>query len=189
MAFIPIDSEEIIREDDILLIDMDGTLIETDYANYLSYQKAIKEVLSVDIFYNSTKRFTRKILKDCFLSINKDTFNDIIRLKEKYYSYFLDKTYLNVTLINLLNRYQTNKKILVTKCSKERGIQTLKYHNLFSFFDDIVYATTDNKYNEVIGKYSLNPTDIVIFENDDSEIDDAIEVGILDYKIIKITNI
>ena len=110
----------------------------------------------------------------------------LIKLKEKYYIEFLDKTSLNNILIDLLKQYNTNKKILVTKCSKERGVQTLTYHNLLSFFDDVIYATTNNKYREVIEILSLNTGNIIIFEDDDLEIENALKIGIPNQNIIKI---
>ena len=178
MTSIPIHYEPPINKDSILLVDMDGTLIETNHANYLSYQKAIKDILSIDINCNFRERFTRKILRKIFPLIDDKIFNYIIKLKEKYYLEFIDKTHPNTPLINLLKQYNTNKKFLVTKCSKERGIQTLTYHNLLSFFYDVIYATTNNKYREVI--------DIIIFEDDNLEIENALKTGILNQNIMKI---
>ena len=186
MASIPIHYEPPINKDSILLVDMDGTLIETNHANYLSYQKAIKDILSIDINCNFRERFTRKILRKIFPLIDDKIFNYIIKLKEKYYLEFIDKTHPNTPLINLLKQYNTNKKFLVTKCSKERGIQTLTYHNLLCFFYDVIYATTNNKYREGIEIYSLNPTDIIIFEDDNLEIENALKTGILNQNIMKI---
>lgn len=186
MTSISIRCKSLINTDNILLVDMDGTLIETNYANYLSYQKAVKEILSIDINYNFRERFTRKTLRDILPLIDDNIFNNIIKLKEKYYIEFLDKTSLNNIFIDLLKQYNTNKKFLVTKCSKERGVQTLTYHNLLSFFNDVIYATTNNKYREVIEILSLNTGNIIIFEDDDLEIENALKIGIPNQNIIKI---
>jgi beta-phosphoglucomutase len=35
------DIDALIQADSVLFFDMDGTLIDTDYANFLSYKKAI----------------------------------------------------------------------------------------------------------------------------------------------------
>ncbi len=37
-----------IRNSDLLIFDLDGTLIDTDYANFLSYKAAIKKLFSLD---------------------------------------------------------------------------------------------------------------------------------------------
>jgi len=48
-----------------LIFDLDGTLIDTDKANFLSYQEAIKNVKNIDLksIYQDSKRFTREKLK------------------------------------------------------------------------------------------------------------------------------
>lgn len=52
----------------VLFFDMDGTLIDTNYANYLSYTQAIQQVLKTesDISYAPDIRFTRMHLKKYF---------------------------------------------------------------------------------------------------------------------------
>ena len=75
MTSISIRCKSLINTDNILLVDMDGTLIETNYANYLSYQKAVKEILSIDINYNFRERFTRKTLRDILPLIDDNIFN------------------------------------------------------------------------------------------------------------------
>lgn len=34
----------VISDDTVLFFDLDGTLIDTDYANYLAYEKAIQTI-------------------------------------------------------------------------------------------------------------------------------------------------
>lgn len=82
MTSISIRCKSLINTDNVLLVDMDGTLIETNYANYLSYQKAVKEILSIDINYNFRERFTRKTLRDILPLIDDNIFNNIIKLKK-----------------------------------------------------------------------------------------------------------
>ncbi|MBS1571678.1 MAG: hypothetical protein JST62_04675 [Bacteroidetes bacterium] len=55
-----------ITTDIILFFDMDGTLIDTDLANFLSYKKAINSVTKSDnnLTYNPDKRFNRSNLKN-----------------------------------------------------------------------------------------------------------------------------
>ena len=54
-----------ISSKNIFLCDLDGTLIETDYANYLSYMQALEEETGQkhDIPFNPRKRFNREELK------------------------------------------------------------------------------------------------------------------------------
>jgi len=48
-----------INSDTVLFFDMDGTLIDTDFANFLSYQEAIKSVIQseTEIQYVPSERF------------------------------------------------------------------------------------------------------------------------------------
>ena len=50
----------------ILIFDLDGTLVDTDIANLLSYKDAIQQIMKIDINLSlySNQRFTRKILKN-----------------------------------------------------------------------------------------------------------------------------
>ena len=52
---------------------MVGTLIDTNFANFLSYRKAINSVTKSDndLTYNSEKRFNRSNLKIVVPNLNK----------------------------------------------------------------------------------------------------------------------
>jgi FMN phosphatase YigB (HAD superfamily) len=69
----------------ILFFDLDGTLIDSDYANFLSYKKAIQEIINPnnDILYDINKRFTRQTIKELFPTINQINFEKIIQRKNK----------------------------------------------------------------------------------------------------------
>ena len=59
------DISKIITQDKVLFFDMDGTLVDTDYANYLSFKMAIQSVINPIQFlpFNPNERFNRTILK------------------------------------------------------------------------------------------------------------------------------
>lgn len=40
---------DVIKKDTVLFFDMDGTLVDTDYANFLAYQQAISEIVESDL--------------------------------------------------------------------------------------------------------------------------------------------
>jgi len=41
-----------VSEKTIFLIDLDGTLVDTDYANYLAYHYAIKKIFEIELSYD-----------------------------------------------------------------------------------------------------------------------------------------
>ncbi len=179
----------------ILMFDLDGTLVNTDIANLLSYKKAIQQImdLNLDLLYSSKERFNRKQLKAIFPKLSKIEYQQIIQLKNKLYSQYLNKTTLNSLLIEIINKYsKTNKIILVINSHKERADIILKYHKLIDTFKHKFYKEDQSNINKISKfKYALNylklqPTSIVIFENEDLEINNAILSGIPSENIISI---
>nr|WP_315137481.1 HAD hydrolase-like protein [uncultured Capnocytophaga sp.] len=176
-----------VSEKTIFLIDLDGTLVDTDYANYLAYHYAIKKIFEIELSYDRKKRFTRNDLKKIFPNIQVSDFEKIVRLKEDKYKDYLSKTVVNKDLMILLQNYhKTNAVILVTKCHRERAKQTLSYHNLELYFTDKVFSEGGNKYKEAINSLQLATSSVVVFEDDDTEIENAIKVGILEQNINKV---
>lgn len=177
----------IIRTDNVLFFDMDGTLVDTNLANFLAYKKAIESVIKTDrdLTYNPHKRFNRSVLKNTFPSLTATDFENIIQEKENYYEEFLHETTIITENVNILNKYsQTNKTVLVTNCRKDRALTTLKYFGLTDKFNNIFYREFGeqdkkiNKFQNAISVLGVPPNTIIAFENEQAEIDDALETGI-----------
>src|SRR5690554_5664307 len=185
-----------ITVDSILFFDMDGTLIDTDLANFLSYKKAINSVIKSDhnLTYNPDKRFNRSNLNNAVPNLTESEYEKIIQEKEEYYNDFIHETKLNTEIANILFKYsKTNKTVLVTNCRKDRAMTTLKYFGLDDKFSNIFCREFDdngnkiNKFQNAILKLGVPPNFVIAFENEESEIADAQKAGI--QKIIKIIKI
>ncbi|SHN21489.1 Beta-phosphoglucomutase, HAD superfamily [Cyclobacterium lianum] len=179
--------ERIKNEEVVLLFDMDGTLIDTDLANFSSYKNAIESVIKLDqkLEFNPNERFNRTTLKTVVSNLTENQYQKIIELKEENYKDFLPKTKLNNKVANILTKFQnTNRTVLVTNCRKDRAITTLNYHNLFDKFNDLLFRKSSdsesrtNKYKNAISSLSLSAQTVIAFENEKQEIDDAIDAGI-----------
>ncbi|MDR1913655.1 MAG: HAD hydrolase-like protein [Clostridiales bacterium] len=176
------------------MFDLDGTLVDTNYASYLAYKKAMKEVLLCDINYTCVRngRFTRETFRRMFPSVTAIDEKNIVKLKNQYYSKYLSSTSLNTTLFELIMAtYNSKEIILVTNSHEERAMITLQYHNLNRYFSKVLTKENYggyNKYLYAVNYLQVDTASTVVFENEKAEIDAAIRTGIPNDNIIKITN-
>ncbi|MCC8198259.1 MAG: HAD family hydrolase [Tannerellaceae bacterium] len=176
-----------INMSDVLFFDMDGTLVETDFANYLSYKKAIQKVIQsdIDIPYNPSERFNRQVLKRMFSHFSNSEYDEIIELKNALYKEHLSHTKQNDVIVELLKKhFKTHKTVLVTNCQKERAIMTLEYHQLIDYFCEKFYMfeienhISKNKFKHALTHLKIHPSSVIVFENDANEMKNAILAGI-----------
>lgn len=147
--------ESAINSDTVLFFDMDGTLVDTNLANFLSYKKAISSVTKSDhnLIYNPDKRFNRSNLKNAVPNLSEHEYDRIIQEKELYYDDFLPETKLNEMIAEVLFKYsKTNKTVLVTNCRKDRAMTTLNHFKLTDKFHSIFYRQFTNN-EEKINKF------------------------------------
>lgn len=176
-----------INTDTILFFDLDGTLVDTDFANFLSYKKALQSVIHTDkdIQYNPKERFNRSSLKRIVPDLTETDYEKIIIQKEENYKENLSQTKLNKSVADILMEYsKTNKTVLVTNCRKDRALMTLNYHNLTDNFNYIFFRQNPdnnnriNKYKNAIISLSISAQKVIVFENEKPEIEDAIFAGV-----------
>ena len=143
-----------IKADTVLFFDMDGTLIDTNLANFLSYKKAINSVTKSDndLTFNPDKRFNRSNLKIAIPNLTETEYEMIIQEKEEYYDDFLHETKIIAEVVNILFKYsKSHKTVLVTNCRKDRAMTTLKYFGLVRHFSSILcreFGDKDQKINK-----------------------------------------
>lgn len=166
-----------------IFTDFDDTIIYTSYANFLAYRKAVHKILNIDIFYID-ERFTHNTLLE--ITNDKIIIDNIIKLKKEYYNDYLQYTYINDELLNILKNMKSINIILVTIGDRDRIENTLKYHNIQDLFDKKFFIKQSNKFSckyldafMIINNNNenINLEDIFIFENSDLEILKALNNG------------
>lgn len=181
------DVDSIVTSNTVLFFDMDGTLLDTNLANFLSYKKAIISVTKSnhELTFNSDKRFNRSSLNKAVPNLTKKEYERIIQEKEIFYNDFLHEIKLNPEIAAILFRFsKTNKTVLVTNSRKDRAITTLKHFELDNKFSEIFCREFDesakkiNKFQSAISKLGVSPNFVVAFENEEIEIADAKKAGI-----------
>ena len=75
----------IITTEKILFFDMDGTLVDTNLANFSAYKKAVDSVLQTDtnLVYNPEIRFNRSVLKASFPLLTDKELEKVIQQLQK----------------------------------------------------------------------------------------------------------
>ena len=184
-----------IKNESILCFDLDGTLINTDEANFLSYKEAVLEVKNIDLesLYRSNYRFTQENLYQLMPLLTLQEYQDIVTRKKDLYERYLNKTTINIKILAVIEKFsKTHKIILVTNSSQTRANQILQYHNLidifdYKFFKEDYNNKLESKFKYVLEALNINPKQIFIFENDKKEIEQALVLNIPLYNLVNVT--
>lgn len=176
----------------LYLIDLDNTLIYTDRANNLAYEKAIKDLLKIEgykLFEElssiSTGRITKQTLAQ--LLINKDMIQRIVTLKNECFENFLFATEGNLILLNELdNLKMQGHLILATNANKRRALEIIDYYKLRNYFKQIICCKgSENKYEYVMSHLRNNVElgdffvgKIFIFDDDVKQLFNAYTSGV-----------
>lgn len=166
--------------------DMDGTLVDTDYANYLSYRCAVVEATcGIHDVEFTDDRLNRVSLKNRFPLLTTSQLEIIIGLKADYSMGFAAKTQLNTALAHVITKYcGKNTIVLVTCCREKRVVEILKHHKMLECFsrlicwEDLSQGESLNKYENAIKLMGASQEDVIIFENDNNCIEEAVLAGV-----------
>lgn len=169
-----------------VLCDMDGTLVDTDYANYLSYRRALmEETCGTHDFEFADERCDRNSLKKRFPSLTSSQLKRIANRKSEYFKEFLPETRLNAALAILIKNYRAkNTMVLVTCCREKRAVEVLKHHKLLELFsrliclEDLSQSALSNKYEIAITLLEVRKEAVFVFDNDDGCIEAAVMAGV-----------
>lgn len=169
----------------LLILDMDGTLIDTSYINYHAYNEALSEYgYGVEYEYfamNCSGRHYKDFIKD----IARDDIDIIEGVHEKkklLYSKYLNKGRLNETLLSMVRacKKQGIKVALVTTANKKNVLELLNCFEVVDDFDliltqDDVIKQKPDPYGflAAMEHFHVKPSETIIFEDSPTGIEAA----------------
>jgi beta-phosphoglucomutase-like phosphatase (HAD superfamily) len=173
------------KKDAFAFFDMDGTLVQTDMANFLAYKKAVEIVMQgqPQIFLTEDCRFGRNELRRQLPNITYFEYKRIVQMKATLDAELVKATCLNLfVLTQLITLSQHASIYLVTNACRARAELTLKHHNLTRHFDGLLCKedrpSKASKYHHAIDYLGANTSNIILFENENTEISHARAAGI-----------
>ena len=181
----------------LAIFDLDGTLYDTREVNYLSYQKALREVgydVDRDFFYEKCngyhyKTFLPIVMSDLQGEEHAETLaakmEAVHVIKKASYASFLGHALENTFLFDMIESMkETYHMALVTTASRKNTEEILEYTGRKELFDLILCQEDVSKkkpdpegFLKAIEYFDANPEDTVIFEDSDVGIQAALASG------------
>ena len=164
----------------LAIFDLDGTLFDTCYANYFSYNEAIKQLgyeevdferFRAEAFGKSYKRFLPQFIQ----GISDREMKKIHDIKTKIYiDQALDKCVKNEGLFDIIDGVSDTYYIaLVTTASRECVNAILACNNVAEKFDVIISGDDVEKpkpdmegYMKVVEQFGVRKENVIVFEDD-----------------------
>lgn len=126
-----------------LLVDLDGTLVDTAEANYRAYAEALAEV-GVSVERDewdaiSAGRNWRQFLPEMLQGRSEIPAERVAQRKAEIYPGMLGRTRINAALVAMIRGARPRwRTALVTTASRASAVAVLDYHDIGQLFDTIV---------------------------------------------------
>lgn len=179
------------KEKNIILFDLDGTLTDPQIGITNSVKYALKYYGIEENNYERLLTFIGPPLVDSFMEYYGFDSDKAFEAVLKYREYFLDKGIYENSLFDgadkLLNalRERGKKVILVTSKPESMAIEVLNYFDIYKYFDDVCGATMDEKLSEksdvlnfAVDKNNISKKDAVMIGDRKFDITAAKQAGI-----------
>ena len=178
----------------LIMVDLDGTLVDTCQANYKAYQAAAQPFdVSIDYAYfqqHCNGRHYKEFLPN-LVGNSDDIVEQIHSAKQQIYPQYFSFIKLNAPLADLLRTAKSQYKIaLVTTASQRSTTDILRAVALDHFFDlvlthDEIAHTKPNPegYCKAMEYFSAAPEECMIFEDSPVGIEAARRAGVLCFAV------
>lgn len=172
-------------ENYIIAFDLDGTLVDTDKANSMAYQQSVYDITKI-IVNMDDGRLTRDLVQSQ-IKVSDDIMQEIISRKEKLFSEYLIHT-TPMPALFILQHLKNTHNILLTQARRKRAEMVLDYYGVTSFFDNLYCRDSysgKSKFDYLVNERRCCPCKIILFENEQKTIAEAIQFGIPQRNIYK----
>lgn len=174
--------DNLFQSEYVLLFDLDGTLLDSDIANDRAYKYALWKTTGTSE-YSCLDRLKRITRKDCNLidGMTADRLNTIIHFKQWNFMYQVREGYTAplITMELLKQDYLHNPCYIITSADPNRAKNLIEYYDLTKYVNGIIYTTSTDKYQDIAEKIGCDTSKIILFENEETAIKNAIDHGIM----------
>lgn len=160
----------------IFVFDLDDTLVETTTANNMAYIEAYRLATGKKLSWYGGGRITREY----FERQNYELSHKIANIKEIIFPKYLNKTCL-LPCASILTKLKCERKVLLSNSRRIRGEQICQYYELAGEFEKMLFKEDyvgKRKYEFLVSHVLLKTEGIIVFENYESDVRDAIASGI-----------
>lgn len=171
----------------VLLFDLDGTLLDTNLANNEAYKYALWKVTGKSDYWqlSNLRRITRQDIAK-LPEITSQMLEEIVRYKKNTFRYKKEYTFPYITH-EILKRHSHNTRCyVISTADRERVLLLAQYYQLDRFVKDYIFADAENKYQDIASKLKVDPSKIVLFEDDKEAISNAVSNGINEELVIPV---
>ena len=191
LAWLLESSKRAILTIEAILVDFDGTLVDTEHANSIAYSEAMKlhgfiydaESIYPTLLGRHWSAFLPDLLKEDY---SPSLGLDISIVKKRIYSSFYSEIRLNLELVTALKAIKDDVSlVLVTSASKQSVVDILKHfslQNLFKFLvcqEDVKEPKPNPEcYLVALSKLKLNASKCLAIEDSDTGIQAAIAANL-----------
>lgn len=180
----------------LAMFDLDGTLFDTNKANYLSYKEACSGFcdISENFFYEHCMGKNYKTFLPLLGVEDKENIELIHKRKSDNYKSFFSFIRPNFSLLKIAELFKTNgiKIAIITTASRSNTSALLKFFDYDDFFDLVVTQEMTDKtkpfpdgYLYAMKYFHCTPDESIIFEDSDVGLQAALNTETAVYKIVR----
>ena len=176
-----------------ILVDLDGTLVDTSGVNYMAYEAAVSQ-FGYHIEYEYFKNYCNERYYLDFLpqltTDDKIILEAIHQVKKETYKNYLNEARINVQLVDILQRAREFVDDTGKRKSRENTIELLAQYELLDLFDviitqeDVVHKKPNPEgYIKAMDILKTDVERVLVFEDSAAGIEAAERAGAMIVKV------